>query len=166
MSHTPYYIAWLAVGLAIIAIASAAIIAHLRLRALRRDMAGQLLDSLANYSDWIAGQGGAAFFQGDAQSVDSPLQDMRNIQREWFPELYEETTQLLEVHARLIDFLWAQQLLRDKDAEAWFESDHDLRFMQLWRAHRGAAQAIAEKLKGVSDVVQRQVEKANQTHPA
>lgn len=147
MSNTTYYLAWLAAGLAIIAVLSAAITRHLRLRMLRRMKAAELLDALAGYTGWIAAQRRAAFFQGDAQEGDSPLREVRIIQRDWFPELSEEAAQLFDVHARLIDFLWTQQMLRLKDAEAWLESDHDTRFMLLWRLHRQAAQAASEKLR-------------------
>lgn len=166
LSHTAYYLVWLAAGLALVAIASAGIARHLRLRVLRRAKAAQLLDALATYSDWVAMQRRAAYFQGDAQEADSPLQDVRNIQRDWFPELSEEATQLFEVHAHLIDFLWAQHLLRLKDADAWFESDHDVRFMQLWRSHRDAAQATAEKLKGLAGLAEQGIDEAKRTFPA
>jgi hypothetical protein len=152
LSNIAYYLAWLAAGLALIAAASAAIARQLRLRVLRRAKAAHLLDALASYSDWIAAQRRATYFQGEPQEDDSPLQDVRTIQRGWFPELSDEAAQLFEVHAHLIDFLWAQQMLRLKDAEAWFESDSDVRFMELWRMHRSAAQAAAEKLKGLAGV--------------
>ena len=71
---------------------------------------------------------------------------MRLIQREWFPGLSWETAELLDVHARLIDFLWTQQMLRVTDAEAWLDSDHDTRFLRLWGLHRDAAQAARVKL--------------------
>jgi hypothetical protein len=166
LSHTAYYLAWLAAGLTLVAIASAAIARHLRLHVLRRAKAVELLDALEAYTDWVAAQSGAASFQGDAQQGDSPLQDVRNIQRGWFPELSEEATQLYEVHARLIDFLWGQQLLRLMDAEAWFESDHDVQFVQLWRSHRDAAQAAAEKLKELSGLAERGMEETKRTFPA
>ncbi|MDP3759762.1 MAG: hypothetical protein Q8R01_04505 [Ramlibacter sp.] len=150
MSNTAYYLAWLAAGLALIAVASAAITRHLRLRVLRRVKAAQLLEALASYTGWIAAQRRAGFFQGEAHEGDSPLQVVRTIQRDSFPELSEEVAQLLEVHAHLIDFLWTQQMLRLKDAEVWFDSDHDARFMQLWREHRAATQGTAEKLRAIA----------------
>jgi len=150
LSNTTYYLAWLAAGLALVAVASAAITRHLRLRLLRRERAGQLLEALASYTGWISAQRRAAFFQGDAQEGDTPLQVVRTIQRDWFPELADEVAQLVEVHAHLIDFLWTQQMLRLKDPEAWFESDHDARFMQLWRSHRDALRSAAEKLKALA----------------
>jgi hypothetical protein len=165
LSNTTYYLAWLAAGLAIIAALSAAITRHLRWRVLRRAKALQLIDALMGYSGWIATQRHAASFQGDARQGESPLQEVRLIQREWFPELSEAAAQLLEVHARLIDFLWAQQMLRLTDAEAWLESDHDARFMQLWRLHREAAQAASDKLKLLAGGGEMGVE-AETTFPA
>jgi hypothetical protein len=147
VSNTTYYLAWLAAGLAIIAALSAALTRRLRWRVLRRAKALELVDALACYTGWIAAQRHAASFQGDAREGESPLQDIRLIQRDWFPELAEEAAQLLEVHARLIDFLWARQMLRLTDPDAWFESDHDTRFMQLWRLHREVAQAASDRLK-------------------
>ncbi len=166
LSHTAYYLAWLAAGLALIALASAAIARRLRLGMLRRAKAAQLLDALETYTNWVGAQRCAVFFQGDAQQGDSPLHDVRHLQRDWFPELSEEATQLLEVHAQLIDFLWAQQMLRVKDAEAWIESDHDVRFLQLWRAHREAAHAAAEKLEGLAGLAEREMEEAKRIFPA
>ena len=166
LSNTVYYLLWLAAGLALIAIASAAIARYRGKRMLRRAKAAQLLDALATYTDWVAAQRRLAFFQGDVQEGDLPLQDVRNIQRSWFPELSEETTQLFEVHAHLIEFMWAQQMLRLKDAEAWFESDHDERFMELWRSHRDAAQAVGEKLKGLAGVAEPGMAEAKRTFPA
>jgi len=150
LSNTLYYLAWLAAGLALTAVASAAITRHLRVRLSRRLKAAQLIEALAAYAGWVAAQRRAVFFQGEAQDSDAPLQVVRTLQREWFPELSEEAAQLFEVHARLIDFLWAQQMLRLKDAEAWLESDHDARFMQLWLLHRDAVQSMSEKLRALA----------------
>jgi hypothetical protein len=150
VSNTTYYLAWLAAGLAAAAVASALITRHLRWRLARRARAVELLDALASYTGWIAAQRRAVFFQGDSQDGDSPLQQVRAIQRGWFPELWDEMAELFEVHARLVDFLWTQQMLRLKDAEAWLESDHDAGFMRLWRLHREAAHAVGGKLKAVA----------------
>lgn len=147
LSNTTYYLAWLAAGLLIAAALSAAITRHVRWRALRRLKAGQLVDALAAYTGWIAMQRRAAFFEGDAREDSSPLREVRAIQREWFPELAAEAAELFDVHARLIDFLWAQQVMRLKDAEAWLDSDADARFVQLWRLHRDAAQAACDRLE-------------------
>lgn len=146
LSNTTYYLVWLAAGLLMIAALSAVITWHLRWRAMRRVKAAQLLEALEIYTAWIGAQRQATLFGGDAHESESPLREARLIQREWFPELSAETAELFDIHARLINFLWAQQMLRMKDAEAWLESDYDTRFVQLWRLHRDAAGAAAEKL--------------------
>lgn len=146
MSNLSYYLLWLAGGLLAIAIISAGITRHLRLQLLRRLKAAQALDALARYSDWVAAQGRTAFFQGDAREEDAPLQEVRRINRQWFPELSAETAEIFAVHARLIDFLWTQQMLRVSDPEAWLESDHERRFMELWRLHLRAVNQTVDKL--------------------
>ena len=155
MSNLSYYLLWLAAGLLAIAAFSASITQRLRLRVLRRLKAAQVLDALARYSDWVAAQGRTPFFQGDAHDEDSPLQEVRVLRRQWFPELSNEAAEIFAVHARLIDFLWTQQMLRVSDPEAWLESDYDSQFLDLWRLHLRAVQEIAEKLRlvaGVADV--------------
>lgn len=147
MSNTTYYLASLAAGLAIVAALSAAITRHVRSRALRRVAAAQLLEALAAYSGWVAAQRRAAFFEGDSRDGGWVLRDVRRIQREWFPELSSEAAELFDVHARLIDFLWSQQLMRLSDAEAWLDSDHEARFSQLWELQRNAARLAAAKLE-------------------
>ena len=165
MSNYAYYLAWLAAGLALTAIASAAIARHFRLRVARRAQGAALLDALARYSGWVAAQRRLAFFQGDTQDADGPLRQVRDILQKWFPELAAETGELFSAHAGLIEFLWSQQLLRLKDAEAWIESNHDTRFMTLWRAHRHAVHAIGEKMKRAGGVVDDEVD-AGSTFPA
>ena len=147
-----YYLLWLAGGLVAIAVVSAGITRHLRLRLLRRLKAVQVLDALARYSDWVAAQGRTPFFQGDARQEDSPLQEVRAIRKQWFPELSNETAEIFAVHARLIDFLWTQQMLRVSDPEAWLESDYDRQFMDLWRLHVRAVNETVEKLRPVAGV--------------
>ena len=157
MSNLSYYLLWLVGGLLAIAVISAGITRHLRLRLLRRLKAVQVLDALARYSDWVAAQGRTLFFQGDAREEDSPLQEVRSIRQQWFPELSNETAEIFAVHARLIDFLWTQQMMRVSDPEAWLESDYDRQFMDLWRLHLRAVHEAAEKLRivaGVADLGQ------------
>jgi hypothetical protein len=157
VSKFSYYLFWLAGGLVVIAVISAGITRHLRLRLLRRLKAVQVLDALARYSDWVAAQGRTPFFQGDARQEDSPLQQVRAIRKQWFPELSNETAEIFAVHARLIDFLWTQQMLRVSDPEAWLESDYDRQFMDLWRLHVLALNETVEKLRlvaGVADLGQ------------
>jgi hypothetical protein len=152
VSNLSYYVLWLAGGLAIIAVISAGITRHLRLRLLRRLKAVQVLDALGRYSEWVAAQGRTPFFQGDARQEDSPLQQVRAIRKQWFPELSDETAEIFAVHARLIDFLWTQQMLRVSDPEAWLESDYDRQFMDLWRLHVRAVNETVEKLRQVAGV--------------
>lgn len=146
MSPIAYYLAWLAAGLAAAAVASAAITRRLRLRVLRRARAVDLLDALARYCGWVAAQQHGYVFEGGAQGDEPALHEVRAIQREWFPELADDVAQLLEVHGRMIDFLWAQQVLRLRDTEAWLESDYEARYARLWQSHRIAADALAGKL--------------------
>lgn len=150
MSNLSYYLLWLAGGLVVIALVSAGITRHLRLRLLRRLKAIEALDALAYYSDWVAAQGRTPFFQGDARQEDSPLPQLRAIKQQWLPELSNETAQILAVHARLVDFLWTQQMLRVSDPEAWLESDYDKQFMELWRLHVRAVNQTADKLRQVA----------------
>lgn len=152
MSNLSYYLLWLAGGLLAIAIISAGVARHLRLRLLRRLKAAQVLDALARYSDWVAAQGRTAFFQGDVRSEDSPLQEIRVFRQQWFPELSAEAAEIFAVHARIIDFLWTQQTLRMSDPEAWLESDHEKQFEDLWRLHLRAVDDIVEKLRLVAGV--------------
>lgn len=141
---------WLAGGLLAIAIISAGIARHLRQRLLRRMRAARMLDALARYSEWVAAQRRTAFFQGDVREQDSPLQEVHRIGQQWFPELSAQSAEIFAVHARLLDFLWTQQMLRLNDPEAWLESDHDGRFMELWRLHLRAIHGTVEKLKLVA----------------
>ena len=155
MSNTAYYLAWLAAGLAAVAVVSAWITRQLRLRLTRRVMAARLFDALARYAAWAGSQRRAMLFQPDAWGGDGALEELRAIQRRWFAPLGGEAARLQDAHARLVDFLWTQQVLRLKDAEAWLLSEPDAKFMALWRLHRDAARDLGEKLgqlAGVSDV--------------
>jgi hypothetical protein len=149
MTHLLYFSLSLLVALIVIAFVSAAIAKHLRLREVRRRKALQLLEALARYSDWVASQRRAVFFCGEAHD-DSPLEEARTIDRGWFPELSGDMVEILIVHNRLVNFLWNQQLLRFKDPEAWLESDHDARFMELWRQHHHAVETVAAQLRPLS----------------
>ena len=139
-----YHALWIAIALAAIAAASGAYARRLRWRELRRDRAEQALDALARYSEWLAAQRRTAAFAGDRCGL---LQELREAQQAAFPELAPALAGLLEVHARILDFLWRQQLLRSRDPEAWLDSDHDGRFMALWREHRAAVHAMADRLR-------------------
>ncbi|TFY97687.1 hypothetical protein [Ramlibacter humi] len=138
-----YHALWIATALAVIAIASGFITRWLKLREFRRAQAEEALDALAGYSEWLAAQRRGTAFGGDR----SPLAQVRRCQQAAFPEFAPAMAALLALHARLLDFLWRQQLLRTRDPEAWLESDHDAQFMLLWSEHREAVHALAERLR-------------------
>lgn len=141
-----YHASWIAVALALIAGASAWLSRRWRLRETRRQAAEAALDALARYSEWLAAQRHGQF-TGDRTDASAPLPRVRALQQASFPELAPVLVQLLELHARLLDFLWRQQLLQVRDPEGWLESDHDGRFMVLWREHRTLVHALAETLR-------------------
>lgn len=141
-----YHASWIAVALALIAGASAWLSRRWRLRETRRQAAEEALDALARYSEWLAAQRHGQF-SGDRTDAAAPLARVRALQQASFPELAPVLVQLLELHARLLDFLWRQQLLQVRDPEGWLESDHDGRFMVLWREHRTLVHALAETLR-------------------
>ena len=147
MSALQYHALWLALALAGIAVASGLIARRLSWGDLRRHQAEGALDALARYSEWLAAQRRAIRFAGDPPPGQSALVELRQLQQAGFPELAAAMVGLLEVHVRTLDFLWRQQQLRATDPEAWLESDHDSRFLALWREHRLAVHRLAEQLR-------------------
>lgn len=152
MSLLQYHALWIAIALSGIAVASAVIAHRLRLRELRRLQAEQALEALARYCEWLAAQRRAAVFQGEPPAERSPLVQLCALQQAAFPELCGATVALLLVHARMLDFLWRQQSLRDGDTDAWLESDHDARFLALWREHGAAVHQLADRLRARAGV--------------
>ena len=152
MSNIVYFSLWLVVALIAIALVSATIARSLRLREVRRLKALELLDALDRYSEWVASQRRATFFQGEGENAETPLEEARHIKQGWFPELAGDMVEILIVHNRMVDFLWNQQLLRFKDPESWLESDHDSRFLELWRQHRYAIDGVQIKLRSLAHV--------------
>jgi hypothetical protein len=152
VSNIVYFSLWLVAALIAVALASATIARSLRLREVRRLKALELLDALERYSEWVAGQRRATFFQGEGDDGETPLEEARHIKQGWFPELAGDMVEILIVHNRLVDFLWNQQLLRFKDPERWMESDHDSRFLELWRQHRYAVEGVQIKLRSLAHV--------------
>ena len=150
MSNVVYFSLWLVAALIAIALVSATIARSLRLREVRRFKALELLDALDRYSEWVAGQRRASLFQGECDSAETPLEEARHIKQGWFPELAGDMVDILIVHNRVVDFLWNQQLLRFKDPERWIESDHDGRFLELWRQHRYALEGVQLKLRSLA----------------
>lgn len=146
MSNLEYYLLWLAVGLVAIAVVSAVIAWRLRRRVMRRLKCAELLDALSRHTEWVAAQHRALLLQGEGRPDEAPLEEVRSISAQWFPELGAETRRLLAVDSHLKAFLRAQQRLRLQDAEAWLDSDYDTRFVALWRDHLAASQPIMDKL--------------------
>jgi hypothetical protein len=58
----------------------------------------------------------------------------------------------MAVHNRLLNFLGTQQALWLRDPDRWLESDHDKRFMALWRQHRLVLQALLTRLERATSV--------------
>jgi hypothetical protein len=159
LSAPGYYLLWLAIGLAASAALSSALAAHLRLREARRFQALQLREALAQYSQWIFSQRHAAFFDADIQGAGTGLvRELCMLQQHCFPELAPQAREILAVHEGLIAFMQTQDSLRRQDAEAWLESDHDARFMELWRQHQSVTHsAIAELEAFAASAPRRQV---------
>jgi hypothetical protein len=142
-----YHASWIALALLLIAGASAWLPLRLGARDRRRQHAEAALDALARYSEWLAAQRRPAAFQGDRTDAGSPLAEFRALQQASFPELAPALVRLLEVHVRVVDFLWRQQVLHGRDPEGWLESDHDRRFMALWNDHRDVVHGLAARLR-------------------
>src|SRR5688572_20816502 len=99
-ASSAYYLLWLAAGLVICALASAALSAHLRWRMLRQLRAEQALAALARYCLWVDAQRRQpAFFEGDCRDADSPLLELRQCVRETFDELALPMLDLAASHA-------------------------------------------------------------------
>jgi hypothetical protein len=152
VSNIVYFSLWLVAALIAVALVSATIARSLRLREVRRLKALELLDALERYSEWVAAQRRATLFQGEGEDAETPLEEARHIKQGWFPELAGDMVEILIVHNRVVDFLWNQQLLRFKDPERWMESDHDSRFLELWRQHRYALEGVEIKLRLLAHV--------------
>lgn len=150
MSNFVYFSLWLVAALMAVALISATIARSLRMREVRRLKALELLAALDRYSEWVASQRRATFFQGEGEGGERLLDDARRIKQGWFPELAGDMVEVLTVHNRLVDFLWNQQLLRFKDPERWMDSDHDSRFLELWRQHRYALDGMQMKLRSLA----------------
>lgn len=152
METTTYLAAWLLLALAGVAALSWFLARHRKRHELRCVQAEHLLHALQRYSDWVCTQRLAAVFQGEGPEAAAALDAACTIRLAWFPELAGDMAELLAVHNRLINFLSTQQQLWLRDPEHWLESEHDKRFMALWRQHRFALQALLGKLEQVSSV--------------
>ena len=152
MNATTYLAAWLLLALLAIGGLSWALARHQRRHDLRRRQAERLLHALQRYSEWVCAQRLAAVFQGEGPEAAAALDAACTIRLAWFPDLAGDMAELLGVHNRLINFLATQQQLWLRDPEHWLESEHDKRFMALWRQHRFALQALLAKLERATRV--------------
>lgn len=139
-------------ALAAIAVLSA-LLARLRQgQDLRAAQAHLMTRALERYSGWVLAQRLAAGFQGEGPEAAAALDEACTIRLAWFPELAGDMAEVMAVHNRLVNFLSTQQALWLRDPERWLASDHDARFMALWRQHRYALQALLEKLQQAASV--------------
>ena len=145
MSSFAYYLISLGAALLVIAIASGLIARHLR-RGQRRLQALALLDALARSNDWVAAQGRGVCFQAPTEHTDPSLEEIRTVQRQWFPELDAPADELLAVHGRLSGLLRMHQRLRTEDPEAWLDGAYDAAFMDMWREHCTIVQGMERRL--------------------
>jgi len=152
MDSTLYLVLSLVALLVAIGILSWVLARHKGRDDLRRLQAQQLLQALQRYSEWVCAQRLAAVFQGEPPEAAEALDEACTIRMAWFPELAGDMAQVVAVHNRIINFLGTQQALWLRDPEHWLESDHDKRFMALWRQHRYALQALLARLEQATSV--------------
>lgn len=152
MDTTTYLAAWVCTALLAIALLSWLLARYKRRQDARRAQAQRLLHALQRYSDWVCAQRLAAVFQGEGPDAAAALDEACTIRLAWFPELAGDMAELLAVHNRIINFLGTQQALWLRDPEHWLESDHDKRFMALWRQHRFALHALQDKLEHATSI--------------
>jgi hypothetical protein len=152
MELTTYLAAWLFAVLVAIGVLSWVLARYKGNHDLRRLQAQQLFQALQRYSAWVCAQRLAAVFQGEGPEAAAALDQACTIRLAWFPELSGDMAQLLAVHNRLVNFLASQQALWLRDPEHWLESEHDKRFMALWRQHRIALQALLAQLEEAASV--------------
>jgi hypothetical protein len=152
MELTTYLGAWLLAVLIAIGVLSWVLARYQRRHDWRRLQAQQLLQALQRYSEWVRAQRLAAVFQGEGADAAAALDQACTIRLAWFPELAGDMAQLLAVHNRLLNFLGTQQALWLRDPEHWLESEHDKRFMALWRQHRFTLQTLLAQLEDAASI--------------
>lgn len=118
----------------------------------RRAHARELLQALQRYSEWVCAQRLAAVFQGESAEAAAALDRACTLRQACFPALAGDMAELLAVHNRLLHFLGLQHALWLRDPEHWLLSDHDARFLALWRQHRRVLQALQERLEQATRV--------------
>ena len=119
---------------------------------MRFDDRDHLLHALHHYSDWVCAQRLAAVFQGEGPEAAAALDEACTIRRAWFPELAGDMAELMAVHNRILHFLSTQQALWLRDPEHWLESEHDKRFVALWRQHRFCLEALLARVGELTSV--------------
>jgi hypothetical protein len=163
MEFTLYLAAWLLAFLGVIAALSWALARYKRRHDLRLIQGHLLVQALERYSQWVCAQRLAAVFQGEGQEAAEALDQACTIRLAWFPELAGEMAEVLAVHNRIVNFLSNQQTLWLRDPEHWLESDHDKRFLALWRQHRFALEALLARVGDVSSVTIQPVAPARES---
>lgn len=164
MNATLYLALCLVAALAAIAVLSALLTRHHRRQDARRQQALRMGEALQRYSDWVCAQRLVAVFQGESPESATALDEACTIRLAWFPELAGDMAELLAVHNRLLNFLSTQQALWLRDPENWLASNHDRRFMALWRQHQFAMQALRGKLQRVASVRLAQAPRRQSTY--
>lgn len=152
MDSLTYLFAWLATVLAAIGVLSWQLARHARRREACCLQAARLVQALQRYSEWVCAQRLAAVFHGEGAEAAAALDEACTIRRDCFPDLAGEMAELLAVHNRIVNFLTAQQALWLRDPEHWLDSEHDKRFMALWRQHRFALDAVLAHLERATRV--------------
>jgi hypothetical protein len=152
MDTTTYLATCLLAALVVIGVLSWLLARYKRRHDARRLQAQRLLQALQRYSEWVGAQRMAAVFQGEGADAAAALDEACTVRLAWFPELAGDMAELIGVHNRLINFLGTQQALWLRDPEHWLESEHDKRFMALWKQHRNALQALLAKLEQATSV--------------
>lgn len=152
MDSTTYLAAWLAAVLVAIGFLSWQLARHARRREERCLQAERLVRALQRYSGWVGAQRLAAVFHGEGAEAAAALDEACTIRLACFPDLAGEMAELLAVHNRIVNFLATQQALWLRDPEHWLDSEHDKRFMALWRQHRFALEALLARLERVTRV--------------
>lgn len=152
MDANLYFAAWLLAALVVIALLSAVLARGRGQQDLRRIQAEHLTQALERYSAWVCAQRLAAVFHGESAEAAAALDEACTTRMAWFPELAGDMAELTAVHNRLVNFLHTQQALWLRDPERWLESDHDKRFLALWKQHRLALEVLRHKLQQVASV--------------
>lgn len=152
MHTTLYLAAWLLVALLAIGVLSAMLARYKSKQDLRRIQAHKMTEALHRYSDWVCTQRLTAVFQGEGPEAAAALDEAGIIRLAWFPELAPDMAAVMAMRNKIVNFLTTQQQLWLRDPELWLESDHDKRFMALWRQHQAALQALLARLEPLACV--------------